>query len=125
MTENSPPPPPDEPEPRPRSEFDPRRPMFRPSEPPSDEPAGCGAVIGRVLLGTVSFVISMVVFMSIVATASSQPWISVVIAGALVAGLFVIRKRSGPSPLLGAVVVGVTVAFVVFGGCMLLLSSFK
>jgi len=124
MTENSPPPP-DEPAPPPPSDFDPRRPMFRQAQPPSDEPAGCGAVIGRVLLGSVSFVISMVVFVSIVATASSQPWIGVVIAGALVAGLFVIRKRSGPSPLLGAVVVGVTVAFVVFGGCMLLLSSFK
>src|SRR5690349_609531 len=107
MTENSPPPPPNQPEPPTRSDFDPRRPMFRPAQPPSDEPAGCAAVIGRVLLGTVSFVISIVVFISIVATASSQPWIGVVIAGALVAGLFVIRKRSGPSPLLGAVVVGV------------------
>jgi len=124
MTENSPPPP-DEPAPPPPSDFDPRRPMFRQAQPPSDEPAGCAAVIGRVLLGSVSFVISMVVFVSIVATASSQPWIGVVIGGALVAGLFLIRKRSGPSPLLGAVVVGVTVAFVVFGGCMLLLSSFK
>jgi hypothetical protein len=125
MTETPPPPPPDEPSPPPPSSFDPRRPMFRPAQPPSDEPAGCGAIVGRILLGTVSFVISIVVFMSIVATASSQPWIGVAIAAALVAGLFVIRKRAGPSPLLGAVVVGVTVAFVVFGGCMLLLSSFK
>jgi len=125
MTEHPPPPPPEEPAPPPRNEFDPRRRPFGAPQPSSDEPAGCAAVIGRVLLGVVSFVISMIVFMSIVATASDKPLIGVVIAGALVAGMFVIRKRSGPSPLLGAAVVGVTVAFVVFGGCMLLLSSFK
>ena len=124
MTEN-PPPPPDEPVPPSRHELDPRRRAFGMRPQSSDEPAGCAVVIGRVLLGTVSFVISIVVFISIAATASEQPWIGVVIAGALVAGMFVIRKRSGPSPLLGAAVVGVTVAFVVFGGCMLLLSSFK
>jgi len=125
VTENPPPPPAEEPAPPPRTDFDPRRRTFGAPQQPSDEPAGCAAVIGRVLLGTVSFVISMIVFMSIVATASEQPLIGVVIAGALVAGMFVIRKRSGPSPLLGAAVVGVTVAFVVFGGCILLLSSFK
>ena len=125
MTENPPPPPRDEPSPPPpRTDFDPWRPTSRPGQ-SSDEPAGCAAIIGRALLGTVSFVIAIVVFMSLTATVSDQPWIGVVIAGALVAGLFVVRKRSGPSPLLGAVVVGVTVAFVVFGGCMLLLSSFK
>ena len=124
MTENPPPPPPDEPSPPPRTEFDPWRPTVRPGQ-PSDEPAGCAAIIGRTLLGIVSFVISIVVFISLAASASDQPLIGVVIAGALVAGLFVVRKRSGPSPLLGAVVVGVTAAFVVFGGCMLLLSSFK
>lgn len=120
-----PPPPPDEPPPQRKTEFDPRRPMFRPVQPSADETAGCGAVIGRVLLGTVSFVISIVVFISLATSASDQPWIGVAIAAALVAGLFFLRKRSGPSPLLGAVVVGVTAAFVVFGGCMLLLSSFK
>jgi hypothetical protein len=128
MTDNPPPdesPAPDHSPPPPKNEPDPRRPMFRPAEPPSSEPAGCASIIGRTLLGIVSFVLSIIVFISLTASASDEPWIGVAIAAVLVAGLFAIRKHYGPSPLLGAVVVGVTTAFVVFGGCMLLISSFK
>ena len=105
--------------------------MFRSQQPPSDEPAGCGAVIGRVLLGIVSFVLAIVVFIMIMA--ALEPAIGSAGGGAvmiaidvgLVAVLFVIRKRTGPSPLLGAVVVGATVALVMFGGCMLILMNGK
>ena len=130
MTEN-PPPPPDEPSPAPTTDFDPRHPRFRPAQPPSEEPAGCGAIIGRLVLGSVSFVISIVVFVMIMA--AMEPAIGTSGGGAvmiavdvvLVAVLFVIRKRTGPSPLLGAVVVGATVALVMFGGCMLILMNGK
>jgi hypothetical protein len=97
--------------------------------PPPDEPAGCGAVIGRVLLGTVSFVLSILVFTTILAAmepadgASGKGVAMIAIDVALVAVLFVIRKRRGPSPLLGAVVVGASAALVVFGGCMLILMN--
>ena len=103
--------------------------MFQPTEPPAAEPAGCGAVIGRVLLGTVSFVLSIVVFTTILAAmdpgdgVSSKGAAMMTIDVALVAALFVIRKRRGPSPLLGAVVVGASVALVVFGGCMMILMN--
>jgi hypothetical protein len=125
MTEN-PPPPPDQPPPRP--EFDPRRP-FGPPQPPSAEPDGCGAFIGRAALGIVSFVLAIVVFIMIMAAVeptmgeSKGAGLTIAIDVALVAVLFVIRKRTGPSPLLGAVVVGATVALVMFGGCMLILMN--
>jgi len=132
MTEH--PPPPDEPssaEPSPpRPDFDPRRAAFR-SPPASAEPAGCGAIIGRVLLGIVSFVLAIVVFIMVMAAlepvmgGSNGSVATIAIDVALVAVLFVIRKRTGPSPLLGAVVVGATVALVMFGGCMLILMGGK
>jgi len=137
MTETPPPPPddplppPGDPPPRARPEFDPRRAMFRQVQPSSDEPAGCGAIIGRVLLGIVSFVLAIVVFTMVMASlepaigASKGGAVMLAIDVALVAVLFVIRKRTGPSPLLGAVVVGATVALVVFGGCMLILMNGK
>jgi len=105
--------------------------MFRTPPLPSDEPAGCGAVIGRVLLGIVSFVLAIVVFIMIVAAlepsigTSGGGLVAIAIDVALVAVLFVVRKRTGPSPLLGAVVVGATVALIMFGGCMLILMGGK
>jgi hypothetical protein len=129
MTENPPPPADETPSP-PKPDFDPRRPMFQSAQSPR-EPAGCGAIIGRVLLGSVSFVISIVVFVMIMAAlepatgASAGGALMIGIDVALVAILFAIRKRTGPSPLLGAVVVGATVALVVFGGCMLILMNGK
>ena len=95
---------------------------------PAAEPVGCAPLIGRVVLGIVSFVLAIVVFVMIMAAMGpGSPSSAVVIAidVALVAILFAIRKRTGPSPLLGAVVVGATVALIVFGGCLLLLSSMK
>jgi hypothetical protein len=103
--------------------------MFRLPDPAAIEPVGCGALIGRVLLGIVSFVMSIVVFIMIMAAiepdtgASKGGALMIAIDVVLVAVLFVIRRRTGPSPLLGAVVVGATVALVVFGGCMLILMN--
>ena len=105
--------------------------MFQPARAATDEPAGCGAIIGRVLLGSVSFVISIVVFVMIMAAmepaigASKSGAVMIAVDVALVAVLFIIRRRTGPSPLLGAVVVGATVALVIFGGCMLILMNGK
>jgi hypothetical protein len=122
MTDN-PPPPPEEPSPV-RRDFDPRRSIFPPREPAADQvPPGCAQTIGRVVLGFVSFLLAIAVFTTILA--AEHPVIGVGIGALMVAGLFTIRQRSGPSPLLGAVIVGVSVAFVVFGGCLLLIFSFK
>jgi len=122
MSENPPPPP--EEGPSPDSRFDPRRrSMFPPSTPRANEPVGCAGRVALILLGIVSFVLSLGIMVSVLAT--GQPAIGVGVAAAALIALFVIRRRSGPSPVLGAVTVGVAVAAVVFGGCMLILLTTK
>ena len=126
MTENPPPPPPPPEGERSSSDdrFDPRRPsIFPPSRSGPSEPTGCAASIGLVLLGFLSFVLAIGVFATVLAT--GQPAIGLGVAVATLVALFVIRKKSGPSPVLGAVIAGVSVAVVVFGGCMLILLTTK
>lgn len=122
MTENPPPPPEDAPPRQP--DFDPRRrSMFPPKEPLPAEPLGFAGVLGLALLGLFSFLLTIGVIASTIA--SSQPIAGAVIVLVAIIALFVIRKRSGPSRPLGAVIVGVGVAIAVFGGCMLILATMK
>jgi hypothetical protein len=41
----------------------------------------------------------------------------------VIAGLFVVRKRSGPSTMLGAVAVGASIALVLAGACAIVMLS--
>ena len=124
MTENPPPPPPEEEHPPAAAHFDPRRrSMFPPSSQPAAEPVGWAGRMALILLGVVSFVMAITIFVSTLA--SGQPVIGLGVSLAVFVALFVIRKRSGRSPALGAVVAGVGVAVAVFGGCMLILLSAK
>ena len=97
--------------------------MFPPKDPLPAEPLGCGGVLGLALLGLVSFLMTVGVIASTIA--SSQPVVDIVIILVAIVALVVIRKRVGPSRPLGAVMVGVGVAIVVFGGCMLILATMK
>lgn len=119
MTEN--PPPPAEPT---EPELPPRRSVFPPAEPRPDTTTGFAEVVGRAVLGIVTFVIAVVGY-TMLMSATEQPAVGAIAAVVVVAALFAIRKRSGPSPLLGAVTVGASVALVVFGGCTLLIYSLK
>ena len=97
--------------------------MFPPKPALPAEPLGCAGVLGLALLGMMSFLMTIGVIASTIA--SSQPVVGAVIVLVAVIALFVIRKRTGPSRPLGAVIVGVGVAIVVFGGCMLILATMK
>ena len=122
MSENPPPPPGEAPPPR--RDFDPRRRSpFPPKEPLPAEPLGCAGVLGLAVLGLFSFLLTIGVIASTIA--SSQPVVGAVIVIVAIVALFVIRKRAGPSRPLGAVIVGVGVAIAVFGGCMLILATMK
>ena len=76
------------------------------------------------LIAIVVFVMIMAAMEPAIGTSKGGA-VMIAIDVALVAVLFVIRKRTGPSPLLGAVVVGATAALVIFGGCMLILMNAK
>jgi hypothetical protein len=101
--------PPIDPEGPPRAEFSP--------------PAESGgnrflAAAGRGCLGTVAFIVALLVFgTAVVANQALGLALSIV----LVFALFAKRKRSGPSPMLGAVAVGVTIAMILAGSCAILM----
>jgi drug/metabolite transporter (DMT)-like permease len=122
MTDN--PPPPSEERPSSDSQFDPRRPsIFPPSAPRATEPMGCAGRVALALLGFVSFFIALGVFATVLAT--GKPAIGLGVAVAVLVGMFVLRKKVGPSPAFGAAMVGVGIAVVVFGGCLLILMNTK
>jgi hypothetical protein len=75
---------------------------------------------GRGLLGTVSFVLSAFVF-GVVSLQNQVLGLALSII--VVFALFAARKRSGPSPLLGAVAVGAAIAMVLVGSCTLIVLS--
>ena len=92
-------------------------------EPPSparDAPPGVklAEVAARGCLGIVTFALAIVFF--VILTASLNPLLGFVISTAAVGALFVIRKRSGPSPMLGAVAIGASIALLVYGTCTLI-----
>lgn len=128
MTEPPPPaddlPPPEPAAPEPRKDFDPRRrSVFPPSAQPSNEPIGFIQVVGLALLGILAFIVMLFVLTALVA--ATNPITGAVIAVVAIAALFAIRKRAGPSRVLGAFTIGAGIALVVFGGCMVLVFSMK
>ena len=76
--------------------------------------------IGLGCLGFVAFTLAAAVFMVII---SANQSIGLLIAAAIVVGLIVWRSRVGPSPKLGAVVVGAGIALLLTGTCTLILMN--
>jgi hypothetical protein len=73
---------------------------------------------GRGCLGTVSFVVALLVFGT---TVVANQLLGLAFSIIVVVGLFTARKRSGPSPMLGAVAVGAAIALVLAGSCAILM----
>ena len=97
--------------------------------PPTDlsplrtEPAGTTFIesAGRGCLGTVSFIIAISIF----GTISAANQVAGLIASILAfAGMLALRKRSGPSTILGAVAIGAAIALVLTGGCAIVIMNF-
>jgi hypothetical protein len=101
-----------------------------PSPPPAlsplkTEPDGGTRFIesaGRGCLGIVSFSIAVMIFGTI---SAANQILGLVLSILAVAGMVVLRKRSGPSTILGAVAVGAAIAFVLTGACAILFLNFK
>lgn len=77
---------------------------------------------GRGCLGMVSFIIAIVIFGTI--SAANQP-LGLAASILAIIGMIVLRKRSGPSTILGAVAVGAAVALVLTGTCAIIFLNFK
>lgn len=75
---------------------------------------------GRGCLGVVSFSIAVMLFGTIVV---ANQLLGLALSGLAIVGAFALRKRSGPSTMLGAVAVGAAVALVLAGGCAILMLS--
>jgi hypothetical protein len=90
---------------------------------PQLEPAGSRFVesAARGCLGVVSFLLTLVLFG--ILAGIRQPAVGFVLVLLAVVALFTARRRSGPSPMLGAVAVGAAIALVISGACMLILLS--
>ena len=109
---------------------DPEAPPPQPlPQPPTDlsplrtEPAGTTFIesAGRGCLGTVSFIIAIFIF----GTISAANQVAGLIASILAfAGMLALRKRSGPSTILGAVAIGAAIALVLTGGCAIVIMNF-
>jgi hypothetical protein len=76
---------------------------------------------GRGCLGTVSFIMAILIFGTISAANQIAGLIASILA---IAGMVVVRKRSGPSTILGAVAVGAAIALVLTGGCAIVIMNF-
>jgi hypothetical protein len=106
--------------------IDSQHPSFRPSwqQPPAKRPHPLA--LGCMGLGT--FIVSVLLFTVIgLAAMSSRVWgflIPLAIA-AVVIGTFIDRQKRGPAPLLGAAVVGLSIATALFGLCYASMGSFK
>ena len=90
----------------------------------TDAPPGTTFIesAGRGCLGVVSFVLAIGIFGTI--SAANQP-LGLVASILAIAGMVVLRKRSGPSTILGAVAVGAAIALVLTGACAILFLNFK
>jgi hypothetical protein len=114
--------------------IDPDEPLGEPppqpvSPPPDDftplsESSGSRFVeaAGRGCLGTVTFVLALALFGTAVV---AKPPIGLVFSILVVVGLFAVRRRSGPSPMLGAVAVGATIAMILAGACAIVMMSYR
>jgi hypothetical protein len=79
-----------------------------------------------VLAGVAAFVAGLCIlgFASLVAVLASNSGLAAFgLCFVIVAALFVVRWRSGPSPYLSAIAVGAAVALVVVGGCIALFTG--
>ena len=76
---------------------------------------------GRGCLGTVSFIIAIMIFGTI---SAAKPIAGLTASLLAIAGMVVLRKRSGPSTILGAVAVGAAVALVLTGACAIVILNF-
>ena len=113
MSDDLPPIDPDPPPPPPPTDLSPLR----------TEPAGTTFIesAGRGCLGTVSFIIAIFIF----GTISAANQVAGLIASILAfAGMLALRKRSGPSTILGAVAIGAAIALVLTGGCAIVIMNF-
>jgi hypothetical protein len=88
------------------------------------EPTAGGRFIesaGRGCLGTVSFIVAILIFGTI---SAANQIAGLTLSLLAIAGMVVLRKRSGPSTILGAVAVGAAVAFVLTGACAIVILNF-
>jgi len=69
---------------------------------------------GRGCLGIISFSLAVMLFGTI---AVANQILGLAVSILVIAGMFVLRKRSGPSTMLGAVAVGASIALVLVGAC--------
>jgi hypothetical protein len=111
----------------------PRPPDEQPAEPspPSSRPDAFSPIkesrgtrgmeaLGLGCLGFVSFILAAAIFMVII---SANQSIGLLVAAAMVVGLIGWRTHVGPSPKLGAVVVGAGIALLITGTCTVILMN--
>ena len=113
-------------EPTPEGEPEPKPESASESESfsPLKEPTGGTQFIesaGRGCLGTVSFILAILIFGTISAANQIAGLIASILA---IAGMVALRKRSGPSTILGAVAIGAAIALVLTGGCAIVIMNF-
>jgi len=76
---------------------------------------------GRGCLGTVSFMLAAGIFGTISAAA---PIVGLILSILAIVGAVMLRKRSGPSTILGAVAIGAAIALVLTGSCAIVILNF-
>jgi len=73
---------------------------------------------GRGCLGIVSFSVAVMIFGTIVI---ANQILGLALSILVIAGMFALRKRSGPSTMLGAVAVGASIALILAGACAIIM----
>ena len=116
MNDESPRPPDEQPAPPP-----PPSPRADPFSPVKESRATRGMeAVGLGCLGFVAFILAAGIFMVII---SANQSIGLLVSAAAVVGLIGWRTRAGPSPKLGAVVVGAGIALLITGTCTLIVMN--
>ena len=113
MSDNDPP---IEPDPPPTPDLPP--PELSPLKTQGDRGSRFIESAGRGCLGFASFSVAVMLFGTIVV---ANQILGLALSGLAIVGAFALRKRSGPSTMLGAVAVGAAVALVLAGGCAILM----
>jgi hypothetical protein len=108
--------PPLEPDPEPTSS--PPPPPLSPLRTESDRGTKFIEAAGRGCLGTVSFSVAVMIFGTIVI---ANQILGLALSILVIAGMFALRKRSGPSTMLGAVAVGASIALILAGACAIIM----
>lgn len=105
-------------EPDPPSTPEPSPPELSPLKTEGDRGTRFIESAGRGCLGVVSFSFAVSLFGTIVV---ANQILGLALSAIAIVGAFALRKRSGPSTMLGAVAVGAAVALVLAGGCAILM----